>query len=302
LYDGAIAEVVTADMSARGGLLTREDLATYRPVERPALAVRSGLWELRTNPPPAIGGAVLAALLTLLGDRPRAGWTDEDIALLATVQRQVLGYRRDHLDVALDREAAGLGLLEHVTGNGGRSPSTVHVSVVDSTGSACAITASSGYGSGATVPGTGIWLNNCLGEHELNRGDPLRPGERLASNMAPTVGRSDDGSVLAIGSPGADRITTALAQVLAAFANGRATLQEAIDAPRLHVNHLDDVDVPVRIEAEQDMPLPDLGLPVRRHHRHSMFFGGVSATYLDPSGQLGAAGDPRRSGATAVGT
>ena len=302
LYDGAIAEVVTADMSARGGLLTREDLATYRPVERPALAVRSGLWELRTNPPPAIGGAVLAALLTLLGDRPRAGWTDEDIALLATVQRQVLGYRRDHLDVALDREAAGLGLLEHVTGNGGRSPSTVHVSVVDSTGSACAITASSGYGSGATVPGTGIWLNNCLGEHELNRGDPLRPGERLASNMAPTVGRSDDGSVLAIGSPGADRITTALAQVLAAFANGRVTLQEAIDAPRLHVNHLDDVDVPVRIEAEQDMPLPDLGLPVRRHHRHSMFFGGVSATYLDPSGQLGAAGDPRRSGATAVGT
>ena len=71
LYDGALAEVVTADMSARGGLLTREDLATYRPIERPALAVRSGPWELRTNPPPAIGGAVLAALLTLLGDRPR---------------------------------------------------------------------------------------------------------------------------------------------------------------------------------------------------------------------------------------
>jgi gamma-glutamyltranspeptidase/glutathione hydrolase len=172
--------------------------------------------------------------------------------------------------------------------------------VVDSTGSACAITASSGYGSGASVPGAGIWLNNCLGEHELNRGQPPRPGERLASNMAPTVGRSDGGGVLAIGSPGADRITTALAQVLAAFANGGVTLEEAISQPRLHVNHLDG-DVPVRIEAEDDMPLPDLSLPVRRHHRHSMFFGGVSATYLDPSGQLGAAGDPRRSGATAVG-
>ena len=301
LYDGAIAEVVTADMSARGGLLTREDLATYRPIERTALAVRSGLWELRTNPPPAIGGVVLAALLTLLGDRPRAAWTAEDVARLTDVQRQVLGYRRDHLDVATDREAAGLGLLEHVTGTGGRSPSTVHVSVVDSNGAACAITASSGYGSGATVPGTGIWLNNCLGEHELNRGRGPRPGERLPSNMAPTVGRSDDGGVLAIGSPGADRITTALAQVLAAFANGGATLQEAIDAPRLHVNHLDDGDEPVRVEAEQDMPLPNLGLPVRRHHEHSMFFGGVSATYLDPSGQLAAAGDPRRAGATAVG-
>ena len=221
LYAGALAEVVTADMAARGGLVTAADLASYRPIERPALAVRCGPWELRTNPPPAIGGAVLAALLTLLGDRPRAAWTDEDVALLTDAQRTVLGYRRDHLDVATDREAAGLGLLDLVAGGGGRSPSTVHVSVVDSTGSACAITASSGYGSGASVPGAGIWLNNCLGEHELNRGQPPRPGERLASNMAPTVGRSDDGGVLAIGSPGADRITTALAQVLAAFANGR---------------------------------------------------------------------------------
>ena len=306
LYDGALADVVTADMSARGGLVTREDLATYRALERPALAVRCGAWELRTNPPPAIGGPVLAALLTLLGDRPFGAWTREDVALLVDVQRLVLGYRRDHLDVAVDREAAGLSLLEHVASHvssGGRSPSTVHVSVVDSAGSACAITASSGYGSGATVPGTGIWLNNCLGEHELNRGERPQPGERLASNMAPTVGRSPDGGVLAIGSPGADRITTALAQVLAAFANGGATLQEAISRPRLHVNHLDahqDGDVPVRVEAEEDMPLPDVGMPVRRHHRHSMFFGGVSATHLDPTGQLAAAGDPRRSGATAV--
>jgi gamma-glutamyltranspeptidase/glutathione hydrolase len=306
LYDGALADVVTADMSARGGLVTREDLATYRALERPALAVRCGAWELRTNPPPAIGGAVLAALLTLLGDRPLGAQAHEDVALLVDVQRRVLGYRRDHLDVAVDREAAGLSLLEHVASHvssGGRSPSTVHVSVVDSAGSACAITASSGYGSGATVPGTGIWLNNCLGEHELNRGERPQPGERLASNMAPTVGRSPDGGVLAIGSPGADRITTALAQVLAAFANGGATLQEAISRPRLHVNHLDahqDGDVPVRVEAEEDMPLPDVGIPVRRHHRHSMFFGGVSATHLDPSGQLAAAGDPRRSGATAV--
>ena len=159
--------------------------------------------------------------------RRRRGPT-QDVVLLTDVQRKVLGYRRDHLDVATDREAAGLALLEHVGAGGGRSPSTVHVSVVDSTGAACAITASSGYGSGATVPGTGIWLNNCLGEHELNRGQPPRPGERLASNMAPTVGRSGDGGVLAIGSPGADRITTALAQVLAAFANGGATLEEAI--------------------------------------------------------------------------
>ena len=301
LYDGALGAVVAADMAARGGVLTSEDLAAYRAIERPALAVRCGPWQLRTNPPPAIGGAVLAALLTLLGDRPLGQWSPDDVTLLTRAQQIVLGYRRDHLDVATNREAAGLALLGHVSGGGGRSPSTVHVSVVDATGSACAITASSGYGSGATVPGTGIWLNNCLGEHELNRGEPPVPGERLASNMAPTVGRSADGGVLAIGSPGADRITTALAQVLAAFANGGSPLQDAIDQPRLHVNYLDDADEPVRIEAEQDMALPELGLPVRRHHTHSMFFGGVSAAFLDPAGQLSAAGDPRRAGATAVG-
>jgi gamma-glutamyltranspeptidase / glutathione hydrolase len=200
--------------------------------------------------------------------------------------------------VADDREAAAAALLAGVGLGGARSPSTVHVSVVDADGTACAVTASSGYGSGATVPGTGLRLNNCLGEHELNRGEPPAPGTRLASNMAPTVGRSDDGGVLAIGSPGADRITTALAQVLAAFTTGGADLQEAIDRPRLHVSHREDGTEAV--EAEEDLPLPPLDLPVRQHHARSMFFGGVSAALRRPDGQVTAAGDPRRSGATAV--
>jgi gamma-glutamyltranspeptidase/glutathione hydrolase len=176
------------------------------------------------------------------------------------------------------------------------------VSVVDDTGTACAITASHGYGSGVTVPGTGLWLNNCLGELELNRGAALPPGARLRSNMAPTVGRSDDSGVLAVGSPGADRITTALLQVLAPVAHARAALQDAIDRPRLHVHHLDsgDPDGAVRVEAEEDLPLPPLPLPVRRHHPHSMYFGGVAAALLDGGRGLVAAGDPRRAGAVAV--
>jgi len=62
---------------------------------------------------------------------------------------------------------------------------------------------------------TGLWLNNCLGEIELNRRglDAGPVGSRLPSNMAPSVARSDD-AVLAVGSPGADRITTALQQFL----------------------------------------------------------------------------------------
>ena len=93
------------------------------------------------------------------------------------------------------------------------SASTVHTSAVDDNGIACAITASSGYGSGEMPAGTGLWLNNCLGELELNRRglDAGPPGQRLPSNMAPTIARRE-GAVLAAGSPGADRITTALHQ------------------------------------------------------------------------------------------
>jgi gamma-glutamyltranspeptidase/glutathione hydrolase len=298
LYGGELGSRLVADMAERGGLVTAADLAAYRPVVRDALPVRTGGWDLRTNPPPSIGGPVLAAMLTLLGERPRGAWTEDDVSHLVDVQRRVLDARHDHLDVADDRSAAALELLASVGWAGAGSPSTAHVSVVDADGTACSITSSYGYGSGATVPGTGLWLNNCLGEHELNRAAPPAPGERLASNMAPTVGRRDDGAVLAIGSPGADRITTALLQVLAAVAHGGASLQDAVDRPRLHLNHLD--DGVVQVEAEEDLPLPSLGLPVREHHPHAMYFGGVGATLRLPSGEVEGAADPRRAGVALV--
>jgi gamma-glutamyltranspeptidase/glutathione hydrolase len=286
-------------MADRGGLVTRTDLAAYRPLERPALGVRAGAWELRTNPPPSIGGPVLAAMLTLLGERPRGEWTEEDVAHLVGVQRRVLGARRERLDVAADRTAAALALLEEVEW-GRTSPSTAHVSAVDSDGTACAVTTSYGYGSGATVPGTGLWLNNCLGERELNRVTGLAPGHRLPTNMAPTVGRRDDGAVLSIGTPGADRITTALLQVLASYAHGGVGLQEAVDRPRLHVHHLDEPVDGVQVEAESDLPLPPLDLPVRRHEPQSMYFGGVGAALRREDGSLAAAADRRRVGAVLV--
>ena len=301
MYGGALAEIVAADMAERGGLVTALDLASYRPVLRDALPVRAGAWDLRTNPPPSIGGPVLAAMLTLLGDRPAGPWTADDVAHVVAVQRRVLEARRDRLDRldgADDRTVAALALLAEVGWGGATSPSTAHVSAVDADGTACAVTTSYGYGSGATVPGTGLWLNNCLGEHELNRAGPPVPGQRLATNMAPTVGRRADGAVLALGSPGADRITTALLQVLASAAHGGATLQAAVDRPRLHVHHLPDGGV--QVEAEEDLPLPELDLPVRRHQVHSMYFGGVGAALREPSGALEAAADPRRAGVVLV--
>lgn len=302
LYTGELGRQLTTDMTERGGLITAQDLTAYRPVLRPALPVEVGPWSLRTNPGPAIGGAVLAAMLTLLHG-------DASPGSLLQAQRRVLDVRRHSLDLAADRDAAVAVLLRDVGWREPTSPSTVHVSVVDADGGACAITASSGYGSGATLPGTGLWLNNCLGELELTRGAPLAPGARLRSNMAPTVGRCADGAVLSIGSPGADRITTALLQVIAPFALDGMSLSGAVERPRLHVHHLDDEHV--QVEAEEDMPLPAAGpdmplpaagdLPVRRHHRHAMYFGGVGAALRTGDGGLSAAADPRRAGAARTG-
>ena len=141
-------------------------------------------------------------------------------------------------------------------------------------------------------------LNNALGEPELNRLGlhRLAPGIRLASNMAPTTGRTRDGRVLAIGSPGADRITTALMQVLGQGCLHDADLRHAIEAPRLHVRFEDD-GTPV-VDHESDDAISDavrsLGLRGTDHGRHQMFFGGVGAAYRRDDGSLEAAGDPRR--------
>jgi len=304
VYTGSLADRIARDMADCGGLITREDLAEYRAVQRQPLRLRLGDWSMATNPPPSIGGPVLAALLRLWTDRDggRGGTLDELIA----IQRRVLDYRRAHIDVAEDLGAAGQLLLDLVRTAGlaglSTSASTAHVSVTDADGLACAITASAGYGSGATVPGTGLMLNNCLGEPELNRRGlhALRPGTRLASNMAPTTAVRDDGARLAIGTPGADRITTALMQVLDAFCLRGDDLKAAIDRRRLHVRLLDDGSWRVDHESDPDLAAAATrsGMPTYEHPPGvSMYFGGVGAALLEPDGRLLAAADPRREAA-----
>lgn len=283
MYEGDLAHAISDDVVARGGLLSRADLAAYTPVVRPSLRVDVGPWTLGTNPPPAVGGVCVAAMLRLIGERGIA-----DREHLIAVQRRVLSERLDVFDHSddLSRDAAafldlidrsGLGVLE--------SGSTAQVSATDTDGNACSITVSSGYGAGMIAAGTGIWLNNCLGEQELNpRGlHGLMPGTRLLSNMAPTVGHDRSGASIAIGSPGADRITTAIVQVLAGFLAGM-DLQSAIDHPRIHLHRAGHRDEELRVE-----------------HEPSMYFGGVAATWRDSAGRLHAAADPRREGATRIG-
>lgn len=303
---GDVGRALVAAMTEQGGLITADDLAAYEPVVREAHTLTVGDWEVATNPPPSVGGPMLAVMLGELARR--ADWTWDDAI---EIQRRVLGYRASVHDLSPDLEADGFDLLAAIGERGldalHGSSSTAHVSAVDSLGNACAVTMSSGYSAGLTIPGTGVLLNNTLGEVELNRLGlhALRPGTRLASNMAPTTARArqahGESRPLAIGSPGADRITTALMLVLGQGCLHGRDLGQAIAAPRLHLRLRDDGFV---VEHERDEAIAAAaarsGLPSHEYPEPHMYFGGVGAALETLDGDLVAAGDTRREAATGV--
>jgi gamma-glutamyltranspeptidase/glutathione hydrolase len=306
LYRGELGAAMAEAVQAGGGLLTREDLEQYQPIVREPITVAVDEWQVALNPPPAVGGACLAAMLILLDDHPFATWSAREVDHLARVQRAVLRYRQGRLDpVTSNRAAEAQRLLDLArAGDLGAlmsAPSTVHTSAVDTDGRGCAITVSAGYGSGMMVPGTQMWLNNSLGELELHPEGfhHAATGTRLVSNMAPTIARSDEGSVLAIGSPGADRITTAISSVLLNYIHLGMSLSDAIAHPRLHTEAFEGRP---RIAHEPGLPVrPVDDMTPRRFPDISMYFGGVQASLWDPLAGLYETADPRRTGGTARG-
>jgi gamma-glutamyltranspeptidase/glutathione hydrolase len=258
LYRGDVAEEIAAHVP-----LTLRDLARYEVVEREPLAVGYRGGELRTNPPPAHGGRLLAVGLAALADAE-----PEPLAIARTMEAQ-----------------------EAARGAGG----TTHISVVDQAGDAASLSCSLGSGSGVVVPGTGIHLNNMLGEVHLAgelEPDEVRAGERLASLMAPSLLLRDGRPRLVVGSAGSARLHGAILQVVANVAGRGLGVREAVDARRIHVEggvaHCEDPAAADELEAA--------GYPVVRWRDRNLFFGGVSAVEALPDGSLAAAGDPRRGG------
>lgn len=301
-YEGELAAAMVSHVAAAGGALTREDLASYAAIERTSLSVDVGHWSIASNPPPAVGGSTLAAMLVACSDLPYSDWRRECLMRLVNVQHAVLDYRKQHLDLADDVGVIAAKLMKMARGGEfpGRwaSAATVHTSAVDDNGVACAITASSGYGSGEMPAGTGIWLNNCLGELELNRRGLAAgpPGARLPSNMSPTVARRGN-TILAAGSPGADRITTALHQFFVNHMQFNLSLEDAIAHPRLHIDTSGDEE---RLMAEPGLDLPEVDIPVHVMSDISMYFGGVGAARFDSDSGFEVAADPRREGGTII--
>jgi gamma-glutamyltranspeptidase/glutathione hydrolase len=287
-YEGDLAREMVTDIEARGGRLTMADLASYRAEIREPLEVDMDGWSFWLNPPPAVGGATVAVALGELARSQDPGPGSWPRALITAFTA-----RREELELAPDPNHAVARALARA---GLRSPSTISVSTSDSEGGAVAGTFSAGYGSGVIPGTTGLMMNNALGEVELMpvAVDDLEPGGRMMSNMAPTVGRNGE-DVVAIGSPGADRITTAIFSTLASLVDGFG-LADAIDHPRAHPEFTDDG---LRIAVEPGLDLGGMDAPVRGFDGLDMYFGGVNGTAIQ-RGRLTAHADVRRSGAVAI--
>lgn len=296
-YEGELAGRIARDMAEGGGLLTATDLAACRVIEREPLSVHYRDCRLLTNPPPALGGSLLALALRLLEARevalPGFG-SPTHLALLVAVMREVDRRRAGGYLSPTDLDSPGLAeSRERVrVASGG----TTHVSVCDAEGNAASMTTSNGEGSGYFAPDTGIMLNNMMGEDDLHpegfHASP--PGLRVASMMAPSLLLAGDALRLTLGSGGSKRIRTALLQVISNTVDFGMSPKEAVEAPRLHWDgHC------VQVEpgfAETALTALAGRWPVNRWTIQDLYFGGVHA--VAPAGA--GAGDPRRGGCAAT--
>jgi gamma-glutamyltranspeptidase/glutathione hydrolase len=259
-YSGSIAEALLELMHERGGLVTSEDLETYRAEWSPAVEVGYLGARFYTR-----GG--LSGLPDTLARLPR-------LRGLAEAERAVI------LAEALDSERPdGAG-------------DTTNITVVDAEGNACVLTTSLGLGSGDFVPGLDLHLNSMLGEADLVRG-ALEPGERMDSMMAPSVVLRDGSTELVIGAAGGTRLRSALIEVAAGVLDEGLSAGDAVARPRVHASE-------GRVQLEPGFSdatvgaLERKGFEVRVWPEQHHFFGGVSLVTRND-----AAGDPRRSGAAA---
>jgi gamma-glutamyltranspeptidase/glutathione hydrolase len=312
-YEGDLGRTISRYLREKGGLLTTDDLAAYRVVWRRPMRVAFERHVFATNPPPSSGGVLIGyalALLDRMGGNGGPG-TAEAIEALVEVMRETSRVRGGSFASDLYRGGLAQRLCADESlaaalarmGRGGPdasepvgAPGTTHISVVDQRGNAASLTCSTGAGSGVVVPGTGIHLNNMLGEYDLNPGGRiLSPGSRLTSMMAPSLVLRGTSPRLVVGSAGSIRLRGAIMQLVVNVVRHGLPVEEAISVPRVHVdNGL------VHCEGGSDQReldrLEQMGYELVRWRRRNLFFGGAATVEVREDGSLAAAGDPRRGG------
>ncbi len=294
-YRDVAVPALSADQSGSGHL-REEDFLNYAVARRTPLEVDFSGQTVFLNPPPSLGGAFIARALQAYSEAGGAG-----TSTLASALASAEAARIEHNgDAAAMLAGIGIDLIPVPTG-GSAQRGTTHISVIDGDGNAAAATVSNGEGNGHIAGGFGFMLNNMLGEEDLNPAGfhAWRKGERLASNMAPTVMTGGD-TLLALGSGGSNRIRSAMFLSLARAAAGNgASLQQLVSAPRLHFErgHL---DFEAQFETDDIEGLKRDFADHRAWAEPNLFFGGVHAVQRGADGTMDAAGDRRRGGHHAV--
>ena len=317
-YRGDVARRVCDWVRERGGTLGVEDMAGYEPIERRPVEASFRGYDVLTNPPPSSGGILIAyalGVLERLGDR-------SGVELLVAATEAANSRRSDDfhrglhdptyvekflaqdLDAVAERIRAG----DWIGGHGGaggpsdRLGSTTHIAVLDADGNCASVTCSNGTGSGVVVPGTGVHLNNMLGEEDLNPQGFHRipPGRRVSSMMSPALALRDGEVMLGLGSAGSNRIRSAIVQVVVKVLEEGLDAGEAVRAGRLHFE-AGTVQAEPGVDEAGLADLERRGVPVVRWKRENLYFGGAQAVARDPETRdLSGGGDPRRGGAVVL--
>ena len=268
-YIGDIAKEILKTIFNEGGHATSDDFKNYELIEDNKFNFKYKNLILTGHSGPSIGGLMVLKYLEELSN-------DVKIKSLIDVYKN----RKDNYEFFGDRQK----FINNEILNLSKSSSTIQVNTSYEMNNHFSITFSSGYGSGVLCRNTGMYLNNSLGEIELNPQGFLgdTKGDRLISNMSPLIIESENG-ITTIGSPGADRISSAIAQVLLNFSINK-NWKEAIDKPRFHVNGDGSVRAePGSLEIDKNITVTD---------EYDMYFGGVCVSGLN--NDIFSFGDKRR--------
>ena len=279
-YRGEPARRIAAASAANGGILTVEDFARYRAVERAPVSCPYRGYRVVSAPPPSSGGLVLCQSLAILEGYPIGEYgfhAASSVHVMTEALRRAFRDRNTRLGdpdfvkvdiapllapdyvanlragISPDRATPSSSLS--APGVGREGPSTTHISVVDAQGNAASLTytLNDWFGARVTAAGTGILLNNEMDDFSAKPGAPnmyglvegennaIAPGKRPLSSMSPTIVTKEGKLALVVGTPGGSHIPTAVLQVLVNMIDYRMSLTEAVDAPRIHAQWLPDV-------------------------------------------------------------
>jgi gamma-glutamyltranspeptidase/glutathione hydrolase len=283
-YKGEVADSLVAGMKRGGGIITKEDLARYKPEWRQPVASTYRGYKLFTMPPSSSGGVTITETLNILetfDSLPPFGSVGYAHALASAYQRAFIDRNSKlgdpaFVQVPLDKlmsksyakelrrtispdRASPTPVLERTIADGNH---TTHYSVVDGAGNAVATTTTinNGYGSGVYLKGPGFFMNDEMDDFAAQPGKPnmfglvqgeqnaIAPGKRMLSAMSPTIVLDPQGKLLlVVGAAGGPRIITATSQVILNVIQNHMTLADAMRAPRLHHQALPDT---LRFEAD----------------------------------------------------